>query len=141
MTQLSQNFSLEEMTHTDTGLPNHPGDHELDHLRSTAFRMENVRTLLGHPITVNSGYRGPEVNMAVRGVSTSAHCLGYAVDFTCPGFGSPLEVADELAASEIKFDQLILEYGWVHLSFDPRGRRECLTKRSATAPYEHGINA
>jgi hypothetical protein len=138
MAQLSEHFSLEELTRTDTGLPNHPDDADLDRLRSTANKLEAVRKLLGHPIEVDSGYRSPAVNQAVRGASTSAHCQGYAVDFTCPGFGTPLEVADHLAQSDIKFDQLIREYGWVHISFDPRLRGQCLTKRSAAAPYEHG---
>lgn len=139
MAQLSEHFSLEELTRTDTGLPNHPDDADLDRLRSTAHKLEVVRAFLGHPIQVNSGYRSPEVNQAVRGVSTSAHCLGYAVDFISPGFGTPTEVAFALANSGIKFDQLIREYGWVHISFDPRLRGECLTKTAANAPYEHGI--
>lgn len=141
MTKLSPNFSLAELTHTDTGLPNEPNTSILAHLSNTAFQMEAVRELLGHPIIVNSGYRGPDVNKAVRGVSTSAHCQGYAVDFTCPGFGNPTEIAFAIANSSIKFDQLIREYGWVHISFDPRCRSECLTKKSAAAPYEHGIVA
>lgn len=141
MTKLSPNFSLAELIHTDTGLPNQPDALTLAHLSNTAFEMEKVRDLLGHPIIVTSGYRGPEVNMAVRGVNTSAHCLGYAVDFTCPGFGNPTEVAFKIANSGTKFDQLIREYGWVHISFDPRCRNECLTKKSAAAPYEHGIVA
>ncbi len=141
MTQLSDHFSLAELTHTDTGLPNLPTGAILGNLGRTAHQMEAVRGLMGHPIIVDSGYRSPEVNMAVRGVSTSAHCQGYAVDFTCPEFGTPLEVADRLAASSIEFDQLIKEYGWIHISFAPAMRRELLTKRSKDAPYELGINA
>jgi putative chitinase len=139
MTQLSENFSLAEMTRTDTGLPNTPAPAELEVLRKTAVQMEAVRKLLGRPIRVNSAFRGPLVNKAVRGVTTSAHCRGHAVDFACPDFGTPFQVADAIARSGIKFDQLILEYGWVHISFDPRMRGECLTKRSAAAPFEQGI--
>jgi hypothetical protein len=141
MTQVSQHFTLAELTHTDTGLPNQPDTEAMANLGITAAHMEKVRDLLGHPIIINSAYRGPEVNQAVRGVKTSAHCLGHAVDFTCPGFGNPTEVAFEIANSKIKFDQLIREYGWVHISFDPRCRAQCLTKKSAAAPYEHGIVA
>lgn len=142
MTQLSQHFTLEELTATETGLPNHPPEWEMDNLRRTAHAMEEVRVALGqNPVIVNSGYRSEAVNMADRGVPTSAHCLGYAVDFVCPEFGTPEDVALKIAGSGIKFDQLIREYGWVHISFDPRMRGQCLTKRSAEAPYEHGINA
>lgn len=141
MTQLSPHFSLEELTHTDTGLPNHPiTDAEMDNLRRTAAGMEDVRAFLKHPIIVDSGYRSPAVNMAVRGVATSAHCQGYAVDFTCPEFGNPTEVAFALANSGIKFDQLIREHGWVHISFDQKMRQQCLTKSSKDEPYKSGIS-
>lgn len=137
--KLSPNFTLEEMTRTDTTLPNQPGPHELDNLRDTANAMEDVRELLGYPILVHSGYRSPEVNQLVRGVPTSAHCQGYACDFVCPEFGTPYEVAKEIASSSISYDQLILEYGWVHISFDPKQRMEELTKVSAAAPYQQGL--
>lgn len=142
MAQLSEHFSLEELTRTDTGFPNHPEtEAQMDSLWRTANRMEEVRSFLGHSIIVNSGYRSSAVNMAVRGVSPSAHCQGYAVDFTCSDFENPTEVAFALANSGIKFDQLIREYGWVHISFDPRMRQQCLTKSSKDAPYETGISA
>ena len=48
--------------------------------------MEKIRSLLDNqPIVVHSGYRAPAVNRAVGGVATSAHCLGLACDFVCPG--------------------------------------------------------
>lgn len=132
MTQLSQHFSLEELTHTDTGLPNHPSDTELDHLRSAAFRMEAVRTLLGGAaIHVDSGYRSMAVNLKVRGVPTSAHCLGYAIDFKCPDFGTPVEIVRAISESNIKFDQCIEEGTWVHISFDPRLRQQVKTAHFA----------
>lgn len=141
MTPLSKHFSLEEMTKTGTGLPNYPYPEALTNLQNTADRMEDVRTLLGHPIHIDSAFRSSAVNKAVRGVPTSSHCDGYAVDFTCPDFGTPQEVAQKIAKSDIKFDQLIREYGWVHISFDPRMRGQKLTKRSAADAYEIGINA
>lgn len=140
MTLLTPHFTLEELTHTDTGLRNFPDDETLDALRRTAHQMEHVRELLGHPIIVSSGYRSPAVNHAVRGAPESAHCWGFAVDFVCPGFGTPWEVATRIAGSPIKFDQLIREYGWVHLSFDPRLRGQKLTKRSPESSYEIGLN-
>lgn len=143
MTQLSTHFSLEELTASrdHPEIPNLPVGIHLDHLRSTALRLEEVRLLLGHPLLINSGYRSPALNMVVRGVSTSAHCEGDAADFKCPKFGTPLQVCERIAGSRIKFDQLILEYGWVHISFNRRFRMMLLTKRSKDAPYEHGINA
>lgn len=139
--QLSDHFSLSELTVTNTGLPNDPSPEIREALRETAQFMEGVRDFLGHPIHVNSGYRSPAVNRAIGGSKTSAHMLGYAVDFTCPGYGSPLDVARALRDSGIKFDQLIREYGWVHISRDPRARQELWTKVSAEAHMEPGIIA
>lgn len=140
MTDLSRHFTYEEMTVTHTGLPNVPEEPQMDNLRRTANRMDAIRDLLQHPVTVSSGFRSPEVNRAVGGVSNDAHEHGYGCDFVCPRFGTPADVAREIARSDIAYDQLILEYGWVHISFDPRLRMEKMTKRSASAPYETGLN-
>jgi len=114
---------LEEFTMSQTasrmGLPNDPVGTELDNVRRTAEVMEKVRTILSNkPILISSGYRSPEVNRAVGGSSTSAHMSGLAVDFTCPGFGSPLDICHALEPHmvELGIDQLIWEFTtWVHL--------------------------
>ena len=99
-------------------------------LRATAAQMEEVRRLLGdHVISVTSGYRCPELNRAVGGSRISAHLTGHAVDFNCYGFGEPLAVCRAIAEASVAFDQLIEEGTWVHLSFEPRLRRQVLTKR------------
>jgi hypothetical protein len=64
-----------------------------------------------------------------------------ACDFVCPDFGTPYEVAEAIARVGIEFDQLIREYGWVHLGLsEGEPRRQTLTKRSSYSPYENGIN-
>lgn len=148
MTMLSDHFSLEEFTFSEYaqrhGIDNTPGQHELMNLHDLAQEMERVRAVLGYPIHVTSAYRSPKVNSAVGGSAKSEHMAGLACDFTCPGFGSNFEVANAIKASGIVFDQLILEYGWVHIGFADEGqpyRGECLTKRSAAAPYEIGLLA
>ena len=140
--QLSTNFSYDEMVRSDTaarlGIPNSPGPLELKNLTSTAQQMEQVRTLVAGPVFITSAYRSPAVNQAVGGVSSSAHCQGWAVDFTCPGW-SNYDLACAIRDSGIQYDQVIKEYGWIHLSFHPQMRRMELTKRSASSPYEQGI--
>jgi hypothetical protein len=113
----------------------------VDHLKVAAAGMEEVRALLGAPIHVDSGYRSPALNEAVRGVPGSAHTAGYAVDFICPRFGAPLEIVKIIAASSVKFDQLIQEGTWVHISFDPAMRQEVLTAHfvDGKATYQRGI--
>jgi putative chitinase len=128
MTKLSTYFSLAELTVTSTGLPNKPNAQQLSRLTDTSKRMDAIRELLGAPVSVNSGFRSAAVNRAVGGSQTSAHALGYAVDFVCPGYGDPMAICRAIVASGIKFDQLILEKNrWCHVSFDPRMRQQVLS--------------
>jgi hypothetical protein len=46
---------------------------------------------------------------------------GLAADFTAPGYGTVVQVARRIAASNLRYDQLIHEYGsWVHIGLAPR---------------------
>lgn len=141
-TQLSEHFTYAELTHTSTGLDNTPNEEELELLQTLAVFMEKVRVILGNnPITVDSAFRSAAVNKAVGGVSNSAHRLGYACDFVCPGFGDPYSVCMALSAAQnegkIAFDQLIQEGTWTHISRDPQLREQRLTK--TTNGYVEGI--
>lgn len=139
-TKLTAHFALEELAATQhREIDNRPPPEVVATLRTTAARMEQVRRLLGgRVITVSSGYRSPELNRAVGGARTSAHLTGHAVDFNCYGFGAPREVCRAIAGSDLPFDQLIEEGTWCHISFDPRMRRQVLTKRSGGG-YELGL--
>lgn len=143
MKDFPKEFPYEEMIHSQAaarfGIDNNPPAAALKNLRFTALSMVGVRVLLGNkPILVSSGYRSPGVNAKVGGSNTSAHTLGWAVDFTCPGFGTPLEICQAIAKSRTMddVDQLIHEYdAWVHISFDPRNRKQILTiNRNGTFP-------
>jgi zinc D-Ala-D-Ala carboxypeptidase len=146
---ISEHFTLEELSFSETaarlGLDNTPGPIVATNLSLVAAVMEEIRTLLGsRPIAVHSGYRSPQVNKAVGGAATSAHCFGLACDFVCSEFGTPYDVALAILKSDTQYDQLILEYGWVHVGLAQKGiffRRESLTKRSPEAAYESGIRA
>lgn len=128
---LSPHFSYEELTSTQVrGVDNTPSAEVLANLRKTASSMEDVRSMLGKPVLVTSGYRSRRVNELVGGAISSAHTLGYACDFICPGYGTPLDVCRVLVGSGLKFDQSIEEGTWVHLSFAPAMRRQVLTKTS-----------
>ena len=140
---LSTNFTLEELTTTShRGLDNTPNEEQLANLTHTAWQMEIVRHLLGDvPIHINSAFRSDAVNNAVGGSKTSAHSLGHAVDFICPKFGTPIDIAQKIAASGLRFDQLIYEQTWVHISFDPKMRYEQLTAHfgQGGTSYTQGI--
>jgi hypothetical protein len=136
MTMLTEHFSLEEMTFSETavrhGISNRPDAETMVRLAQTARGLERVRDLLGAPVRVTSGFRAPAVNAIVGGSPGSAHLCGRAADFKSP-FGDPFAVCRVIAASDLVFDQLILEFGaWTHLSFDSRVRRQLLTTGHAS---------
>jgi hypothetical protein len=128
---LTDHFTLQELTFSSTavrlGIDNTPGEEIVAHLRFLAQGLERVRALLGHPMHIDSGYRCEALNAAVKGSNTSAHMRGYAADFVCAAYGEPLRIVQTITRSDIAFDQCIQEGTWVHLSFDPRMRREVLT--------------
>lgn len=141
---LSEHFSLEEMTFSETALrlniANKPDETQLNNLGHTARQMETVRELLGVPIAVTSAFRSSYLNKLIGGSKTSAHCLGLACDFKPLGL-SLYAAAKKIESSDIDYDQLILEYGWIHIAFGGQLRRESLTKKSASAPYQRGLIA
>lgn len=126
---MTPNFTIAELTVTNTGLANTPNADQLANIERLAATLERVRRVLGgKPLIVTSAFRSPAVNRAVGGSPTSAHVHGLAADFTCPRYGSPLQVCTAIEESGIEFDQLIHEYGrWVHLGVGPRERGEVLT--------------
>ena len=137
---LSPSFTLAEMTHSSTavalGLDNTPNATQLKNLTELCKKiLEPLRKEINQPIKVNSGFRDVKVNVAVGGVSTSAHCYGLAADIVCPRYGNAKTfctfVEKYLKDNNIAFDQLIYEYGtWVHIGLrhpDGRQRRQVIT--------------
>ena len=132
---ISRYFSLDELIASDTAARKHidntPTAEQLENLRETAQQADRVREFLGHPMIVTSGFRSLKLNAAIGGAKTSSHMTGYAIDFRCPGFGTPKEVFEALKKSDIEFDQLILEFpdspgSWVHIGFAPEMRHQKL---------------
>lgn len=133
--RLQQSFWLSEFLRSDTGqrhgLDNTPGYVALANVKNVlAPGMQRVRNLLAVPVFVTSGYRSPQINQLVGSGSSSQHTVGLAADFVAPEFGTPRSVVRHLMerAGEIRFDQVIWEGGWVHISFVPGApRSEVLT--------------
>lgn len=154
--KLSKNFSLAEFTKSQTairmGIDNTP---QGEHLEAARALFENVvQPVRDHfgPTIINSGYRGPDLNRAVGGSSTSQHCKGEAVDIEVPGVPNA-EVAQWIQ-DNLTFDQLILEFytpgipdsGWVHVSYkdeDAENRKQVLTamKEDGKTVYKTGLIA
>lgn len=141
--QLTEHFSLEELTASKTAaahkIVNTPDAVSAANLKVLADGLEQVRGLLNAPIDIHDGYRCPALNKAVGGVPNSAHAEGYAADFVCPGYGTPLEIVEKLQ-NAVVFDQLIQEGTWVHISFAPTLRKQVLTAHfvDGKATYTRG---
>jgi uncharacterized protein YcbK (DUF882 family) len=118
MTQLTKNFTLEELTHTDhREFSNEPNESEKQNLVRLANFLEQVKFVLGGvPIMVNSAYRSAQVNAAVGSKETSQHRLGCAADLRVPGM-TPDQVVQAIMGSQLEFDQVIREFDrWTHVS-------------------------
>lgn len=144
--QLTEHFALSEFVYSATadaqGIDNTPAAEVIANLTTTAHGLELVRSLLGFPLRITSGYRCPTLNKAVKGVPNSAHLTGFAADIVCPEFGTPLQIVQAVVKSGIRFDQCIMEGTWAHISFDPAMRQETLTASfdaNGNATYTHGV--
>ena len=140
---LSNSFTLASLTFSETavrkGISNDPTPEQIANLTELALALEQVVILLGYPITIHSAFRSAKLNAAIGGSAHSAHMDGYAADFTCGAFGSPLEVCKAIAGSDIPWDQIIFEYeSWCHYSCDPRMRKMVLSKHIGE-PYTTGL--
>ena len=154
MVRLSTNFTLQEFTKSQTalrqGIDNTPNNEHLENAKELFENVvQKVRDNFGVTV-INSGYRGPALNEAVGGSSTSQHCKGEAVDIECPG--TPNYDVAKWVEDNLEFDQLILEFytpgipdsGWVHVSYTTEdNRKQCLTamKENGKTIYKPGLVA
>jgi hypothetical protein len=155
MTQLSTNFSLHELSKSETalrmGFDNTPDDEATENLRLLCEKvLQPVRDHYGKGVKVNSAYRSPESNAAVGGSKTSDHCKGMAADIEIPGVANA-DLA-QFIMDNLSYTQLILEFytpgipdsGWVHVSFDPNNLKKqelTATKVAGKTQYLPGLVA
>lgn len=130
---LTPHFSLAELTASDTAvakkIDNTAPPAVVANLTRLAGVLEQVRTLVGAPIKVSSGYRAPALNKAVGGAANSMHALGLAADISTAAM-TPKALARLIQQSDIQFDQLIYEGTWVHIGLSTgKPRRQVLTAK------------
>jgi hypothetical protein len=140
MTQLTANFSLEELTRSEaadrSGWDNTPNAQEIENLKRLAALLQQVKTAVGgKPVMINSGFRSKRVNDAVGSKDSSQHRLGCAADFRVPGL-TPRQVVSACWDAGVPFDQIILEFdSWTHISVPsnptakPRGSKLIIDKQ------------
>ena len=122
---LTEHFTLEELTHTDhREFDNIPNDAELENIKRLAEFLEQLKTVLGgKPIMVNSAFRSKQINDAVGSKDTSQHRIGCAADIRVPSM-TPDQVVRAVIASDLEFDQVIREFDrWTHISIPNEAAR------------------
>ena len=149
---LSEHFTLAELTKTNVNLKNVPNETQVENLKRLCGWLEMLRSEYNRrygglspdpslsregsrdqeePIIINSGYRSEAVNKAVGGVAGSNHLTGCAVDIHVLGKEQAiryacilLDIADE---SQEDFDELLIEQSakslWIHFAVRPSGNR------------------
>ena len=133
---LSNNFSIKELIKSQTAerrdINNNPGADEIYYLKILSEKiLQPVRDQYKIPFTVSSGYRCPELSIAIGSSKKSQHCKGQAADFEVPGI--PNWDLCHYIKDNLEYDQLILECytggnsGWVHCSIADNPRGDLLT--------------
>ena len=120
---LSKHVTLAEFERSETainrGINNSMNEWEIERAKLVCENcFELIRTKVGAPIRINSGFRSGALNRAIGGSTTSQHSLGEAID---------LDLHDrnlfEWIIDNVEFDQLIFEGGttdkadWFHISY------------------------
>ena len=132
--KLSANFQLSELVKSQTaarkGIPNNPSPAHIDNLKALCVNvLQPIRSHFESPVLISSGYRSPELCIAIGSKITSQHATGNAADLEVPGVDNK-----ELAIwikENLEYDQLILEFyrdgepdsGWVHVSWNSEKNR------------------
>jgi len=149
--KLTENFSLNELTKSQTaerkGIDNTPSTEHQDNLKSLCeMILQPIRDHFGQVVSVSSGYRSPELCVAIGSSTKSQHASGCAADFEIFGVSNK-ELADYIDEN-LDYDQLILEYwkgedepnsGWVHCSYtNGSNRKQYLRayKENGSTKYE-----
>ncbi len=134
--KLSDNFSLKEMTQSQTALKNNidnsPNVTQIDNLQQLCQNiLQPLRDDFQLPIKITSGFRSRELaEMIGSNPDKSQHSKGMAADFEIPGVDNK-----ELAVwirNNLEVDQGILEFykdgepssGWIHCSYSRNSNRQ-----------------
>lgn len=118
-------FTISELVRSDTAaklnIDNRCTKEQEERLKElTENVLDPLREAYGKPIKVNSGYRCPKLNKAVKGSPTSDHMQGMAADITGGSVAENKKLFELIQRLNLPFKQLIDEKGftWVHISYD-----------------------
>lgn len=150
---LTKNFKLKELTYSQTAerlsIDQDPSKEQIALLTNLCCMiLQPVRDHFGKVVTVSSGYRHPDLCVALGSKPTSEHTCqtSAAADFELFGVDN-LKVA-EWIRDNLEFSTLILEYysppngGWIHCSYSPTNNAKKVlraVKVDGKTKYEPGL--
>ena len=132
---ITDNFTWEDVTETNTGIENNLPDALRDNAQRQAELLESCRVFVG-PLRVNSWYRSSAVNKAVGGEKTSYHQDALATDVV--PHGDVFKAFKMLVAAGLDYDKIIYEKRnseWIHIQ-SPQPHRE--PRRQAFTAHKDG---
>ena len=130
MGTISKNFSYHEFEHSDIAKE----ERITNAITSVDVRdcikclvdnlLQPLRDAVKKPLKISSGYRCPALNShyKIGGSATSQHVMGEAADVWCATM-TPYDLACKVIELGLRFDQLILYPGFVHLSYKKSGEQ------------------
>ena len=140
--RLSKNFTLKELTYSSTalrrGIDNEPSKEGILKLTLLATSLlQPLRNAVG-PLRITSGYRSPELCLALGSKISSQHAKYEAIDlqYVRRGKMDNLAIYNALIELDLDYDQCILEFGdateyidpenpaWIHLSWKVSDNRK-----------------
>ena len=135
MVYLTKNFTLKELTRSNTalriGIDNEPSKEGILKLNLLATSLlQPLRNAVGS-LRITSGYRSPQLSEVIGSSSNSQHCRYEAVDmqYVKRGKMDNIKIYSALIDLDLDYDQCILEFGnatehidptepaWIHLSW------------------------
>lgn len=141
--QLTKHFQLSEFTRSGTAsryginntlYPDNPQHAEIvANIKALCTEvLEPLRQHIGKPLVISSGYRCPNLNKAVGGVTNSQHMKGEAADLRIPSLAEGRKWM-EWIIDHTSFDQCIMEHcknkdgstsHWIHVSYSRKHNRQ-----------------
>ena len=121
--KITENFSFYELTNTSYSslldANRKYGEKLKDNLNLLGILLQDIRDIIGKPMTISSGVRCPELNKKVGGTADSRHQKGLAADIQVKGM-SAMEVFDAIRKAKLPLLQKAIIEGvkgkeWVHI--------------------------